>query len=458
MLEDVARFVRLHGLLHPHDRVLVAVSGGVDSMVLLHILCALQTEFQVGLCVAHLDHSLRASSAEDARFVAATAQRLDLHYVGGAKDVAAFARETRQSLEAAAREVRKSFLQTAALAEGCNVIALGHHKNDQAETFLLNLIRGAGPQGLVGMRPRNGPYIRPLLACLRQDIEAYAARANVTFREDHSNRDVRFTRNRIRWQVLPRLEQLNPNLIETLGNTQAVLAYDHQYIQAQTQEALQRLVRKRTEQYVRLDRRQFCGLPRALCAAVVRLVFGQLVGNRRRLSFAHIQAALEHSKSGRFGTAVELPQGLTLRVTQEALHFHRQVDTVPPAPCTLSVPGVTQWLGWSFSAKVDQRLPIDLNRCKEGRLSVQLDWGTIEPPLVVRSRRAGDRIDPLGLAGRKKIQDIFVDAKVPRDLRDGVPLIADQKGIVWVVGHCQSDRTKLTQSTQQVLTLDAKCA
>ena len=459
MLNKVIEFVQTHELLQPRDRVLVAVSGGVDSMVLLHVFCALRETFKLTLCVAHLDHELRETSAADAGFVKAAAQRLGLSFTGRAEAVALHARQTKQSLEAAAREVRRAFLREAALAERCGAIALGHHANDQAETFLLNLVRGAGPQGLAGMRPHNGLFIRPLLACSRQEIEEYAARAGIEYRQDPSNRDLRFSRNRIRWQVLPVLQQLNPNLIETLGKDQALLGQYADYVRAQAQRALHQILTKQRDQLVCVDRPGFCKLPLALRSAIVRLVFEQLTGSQRRLSFVHVQAALAQAQSGNSGKTIEFPQSLIMRVSGDLLRFQRRSDRLSSPNTPLRVPGVTHWQDWAFAATVAPKAKsafLPSGRRKQDRLSVQLDWGTIEPPLVIRSRQSGDRIDPLGLNGRKKIQDIFVDAKVPRDHRDGVPIVEDQRGIVWVVGYCQSKRNKLTSSTRKVLTVDAK--
>lgn len=459
MFEKVWQFIEVHQLLEPHDRVLIAVSGGIDSMVLLDVVCRLQEKYELKLHVAHLDHQLRPESPEDAAFVAEQAKSLQLPCTVASRNVNALSKTVKTSLEAAARQARQAFLQRVATLEQCNKIALGHNKNDQAETFLLNLIRGAGLQGLSGMRPKDRCYIRPLLDCLRAEIETYVRTRNIEYREDSSNQDLRFRRNWIRHRLLPSVEEINPNMIETLTRNQAVFHQANDYLTAQAQVAFETALLNHNDAEIVLQRSALKKLHPALLATVIRVTVQRLVGTLNRLSEHHVGTVAKCVNQAHSGQQLELPLGASVWVHAKTLQFVVKARSKEKQPTvSLCVPGQTRWGTWTFTSQVlEQRLSDTklIRHETENHLSARLDWSTIGLPLLVRSRRPGDRIDPIGLQGQKKIQDILVDSKVPRTERDDVPVLQDRQGIVWVVTQCQSERTKLTNTTGRILEITA---
>lgn len=450
MQNQIESFILDEQLLFPGDHVLVAVSGGVDSMVLLDVLCQFQEKFQLELRVAHLDHQLRTDSEADAQLVVEQAKQRGLAYTVKQTDVAALAEKIKQSVETAGRDARYQFLTSVANEQGCQSIALGHHQNDQAETFLLNLIRGANVQGWGGMKPKSDACIRPLLHCSKAQIRQYAQEHDIEFREDDTNTDQQFRRNWIRHEVIPLLEQKNENWIDAITRNQAIFREISDYLRKQADQAYEEVVVEFSESDVTLNRKNFNQLDPALQSEIIRLVVQNLYGSLVRLESDHILKVRKHSQQLASGQVVELPLGLKVFIQAESLLFSMNPEQPSEIESMeLVVPGKTAWDGWNFTAALkDVRNGQDI-----GSLSVCMDWSKIEPPLVVRSRQPGDRIDPIGLGGHKKIQDIFVDAKVARTARDRVPLIADQQGIVWVVGHCQSERTRVTSASRRLLFL-----
>lgn len=458
MFEKVCRFIESQQLLEPHDRVLMAVSGGIDSMVLLDVVCRLQEKYELKLHVAHLDHRLRPESPEDSAFVAERAKSLQLPCTVESRNVNALSKTIKTSLEAAARQARYAFLQRVATLERCNKIALGHNKNDQVETFFLNLIRGAGLQGLSGMRPKDRRYARPLLDCSRAEIETYARARNIEYREDSSNQDLRFRRNWVRHRLLPSVEEINPNLIETLARNQAIFGQANDYLIEQAQDAFETALLSRSDAEIVLERSALKKLHPALLSTVIRITIGHLVGTLNRLSEHHIGTVVEHVDQAYSGQQLELPLGTSVWVHAKTLQFVKVRSEEKCPTVSLCVPGQTRWGAWTFTSQVvgkEHRQAVKSTRNETDHLSARLDWSTIGQPLTVRSRRPGDRIDPIGLQGQKKIQDILVDGKVPRTKRDEIPVLQDRQGIVWVVTQCQSERTKLTNATNRILEITA---
>jgi len=306
------------------------------------------------------------------------------------------------------------------------------------------------------MLASNGPYVRPLLGCSRSEILAYAQQQHLPFRPDPSNADVRFRRNWVRWRLIPELERVNPNLIETLWRSQNHFRQLADFMHAQAQHAFLDVVLEQRDDRIALDRSKFGDLHPALQAELVRLVVERLAGDLKRLTTQHVESVLDHPRQASSGQTLLLPRLWCVVVRAQTLCFQRRATVVGRVPADekqLDPNGEeTRWGGWTFVATLCPATHTVTSSPKNvARLSAALDWGTIAPPLIVRSRQPGDRIDPLGLGGHKKIQDVFVDAKLSRAARDTIPVVQDQRGIVWVVGHAQSERTKLSAHTRRVL-------
>jgi tRNA(Ile)-lysidine synthase len=449
VLPRVRQAIHKHHLLTPGERVVVAVSGGADSVVLLHCLLRLRDEFSLSLHAAHLDHGLRKTSHQDAAFVHALAASWGLPATIGPLGQAL---SGNRSPQAAARQARYRFLQEVALQIGATKIALGHHRDDQAETVLLNLLRGSGLRGLRGMLAiREGRIIRPLLGVGRDEIEAYAKRHHLSFLEDPSNRDPRFLRNRIRYQLLPLLQrEYNPSISKTLAKTAELLAEEEAYVEGTVEQISRRPL-------FSVQGNRICmgvGVLRGLASPIRRRLLERAiraVAPKGYLTSTHLEA-VERLLQPKGASAVTLPLGrsawrsgdllyLGWREKGEGFLFNRE----------LQVPGEVELpeLGMTVKAGIMPRSVIDLKEGNPDR--AYADWDQVLPPLRIRNWRPGDRFRPWGLKGSKKLQDLFVDAKIPREDRGRVPIITDRKGILWVPGFRIDERGGIRGATERVV-------
>jgi tRNA(Ile)-lysidine synthase len=451
------RTIRKHGLCPRGARVLVAVSGGADSVALLHILRVLARRGILTVAgVGHLNHQLRGADADaDEQFCRELAAREALPIEVGHADIARLAASQRQTIEHTARTARYAFLEGAADRLGADVIAVGHTLDDQAETVLLRLFRGAGPRGLAGIRPKSGRVVRPLLDVRRADLRCYAAAHHLTFRDDASNLDTRVARNRIRLEVLPCLERYSPGLAPVLARLAGVVRDDEEYLSSQAAGYAERLAR-RTAAGMELDEEGLHRAPRAMASRVVRHVLEQ-VAAERFIAAGHIDAVLELT-AAREGASVALP-GCTA-----TLRGRRIVFGSPPARPfgnqerhPLPVPGEVAFGSWRVSTERLTQVPP--GGMPPGRGPVALVAAeALRGPLAVRSRCPGDRFRPLGMGGRaRKLQDFLVDRKVARAERDALPLVVDRDDrIVWVAGQAVAEDFRVTDPSRAVILLTAR--
>lgn len=448
-------------MFQPRERVVVAVSGGVDSMVLLRALYELRGELQLWLGVAHLDHRLRPNSYEDARLVADYARSLKLPLVQEAIDVPTYIRRHRLSKEEGARQVRYRFLAKAAGKLKAKAIALGHNLNDRVETFFLNLLRGSGLEGLAGMPPVRVEgegglrYIRPLIECSREEIYQFAQERGLPWREDPTNRDKRFLRNRLRWELLPLLRKYNPNALEAVARAEEILHKANEYLKGVAGEGLKRALLRESPQEIRLDRRYILAQEDFLQEQILREAIRRIKGDLQGIESVHVGSVLNELKKDRSGTQVTLPGRIRFVHQGRQILFTRNPLRKCPKPYCFELhmdENSFPEIGWGFELiAMEGSHPLS-----EDPLEARIDRAKIVWPLCVRNRRSGDRFEPLGLGGTKKLQDLFVDAKIPREERDEIPLVCDQQGILWVVGLRLSERGKVTPSTHQTLCIRAR--
>jgi tRNA(Ile)-lysidine synthetase-like protein len=432
---------RVLGSLHPDDRVAIAVSGGADSVALtwiLHELGARQRGANEGWRVVglvHVNHGLRgADSAADEAFCRELAARLSWPIDVSAVDVRARARARKQSIETAARGLRYESFEAAADRLGATVVATAHTMDDQAETVLLRLLRGAGTRGLSGIRARRGRFVRPLLEHRRAELRAYLASRGEPFRDDVSNADRSIPRNRLRHELMPVLEQFAPGAVAALARCAALAADDERVLEELARQSA--LAARRGDDALDVD--ALAALTPAIARRVVRLT-AERVCPGVMWSARHLEAVrmLAQSVDDRMERHLDLP-GVNLARRGPVLTFRPHGAgriRVPGFDWPLAVPGATDIpeLGATIHARRGAA-PAAWPPVSNGRVAV-LDAGALALPLRVRNRRPGDRLKPIGAPGRRKLQDLFVDRKIPREDRDRVPIVVDATGrIVWVAG------------------------
>ena len=459
--------------------LVVAVSGGPDSLALLHALAGLQAPLGLSLTVAHLDHGLRPESYEDAQYVAAAARSLGLPCTIEGADVRAYQRERRLSLEQAAREVRYAFLSRAAREAGAAGVALGHTADDQAETVLLHLTRGSGLRGLAGMTPvthHRGEagqppvtLVRPLLGVAREETVAFCQAKGLTPLQDATNSCLAIPRNYLRHEVLPRLAHLNPGMRDALGRLGKAAAWDVAYIEGQVAEAWPLIVHT-VSNGLSLDRRELGTLHGALQRHLLRRAYATVHGNLEGLEQAHVEEMVR-LLGGPAGAVMHLPRGVRWEVQPQYAMLTMGPSTCPLPALTgehqVRVPGETH-LGESWRVTTEDVCPSE--PFEAAPFAAVLDREAIGDTLRVRARRRGDRFQPLGLgasehsgAGRngiplgsrgKKLQDFMVNAGIPRSWRDRVPLLEGSEGVAWVVGWRIADWARVTSGTRRAVRLE----
>jgi len=438
------------------EKVLVAVSGGADSVCLLHLFLEARRSLGLRLAVAHFDHGLRgASSRADASFVRKLAARHRLAFYQGRSSGRG---DGGEGLQEAARRERLDFLLRTARRRRCHRVALAHNAGDQAETMLMRFLAGAGPAGLGGIPPlsHGETIIHPLLEITRADIESYLESRGISWRQDPSNEKPVYLRNRLRLKLLPQLaRRYNPRIVAHLGELAALLRRDGELLDDLAGSLLQECPSRRDEHFFPagiLKRSHPALLTRAFLAALRSLAPGEREFGRR-----HLEAMLTHPGTARLLTW-DLPGGIVASRDGTGLTL-RKGRLPPPATAGIHLPApgsalLPLSLG-KVTASVRRRGEFFHPRLAGLPWKVALDWEKVAPPIVLRRRRPGDRIQPLGLGGRRKVKDILIDRKVPRPVRDRLPLVCDSRGIIWIPGIVPSHRCRVTRATEKLLFLRA---
>ncbi len=456
MLEKIKAWINYHRLLPSGGTVLAACSGGPDSLVLVHILYVLRSEYDITVAVAHVDHMFRGEeSAQDSEFVADFCKKLGLACYQTAINVPAYIKESGRSPQDCARVLRYEYLRQVAQTLGGAKIATGHHRDDQAETVLINLIRGAGAEGLSGIKPANNGIIRPLLAISRKEIEHYCHKEGLIPRLDSSNFKTYYLRNRVRLSLLPELESgYNPAIKEALWRTAVIVSDEHDFVHITAKNMWQQIVGVKQDIFA-VDIRRLASLHVALQREIFRMVIEKIQGNLTGITFYHVEKLLEMAFKGTVGSIMELPGGLIACKGYQTLELGKSVPiaapvVIHPPGLRLAVPGTT--FIPEFGCRVNARL-LTAGLKPDNLMTALFDWQVLRPPLYVRTRVPGDRFNPLGMQGSKKLKDFFIDVKIPREERERALIFCDSQGIVWIGGYRQAEQAKVTGRTRQFLEL-----
>lgn len=441
--------------------LIVAVSGGQDSLTLLYSMNRLKAELGLRLHGAHLNHKLRGNASDDdARFVKQTFDELEIDCTIDSTDVYSLRQEHGLSLEEAAREARYSFLTEVASSENAKAIVLGHTADDQVETVLMNIIRGTGLTGLSGMQPaanrvvndQSITLVRPMLNVSRIETGEYCDIVGISPREDDSNQSTEFRRNRIRLELLPQLERYNPSVKNALQRLSRSASADVAFLEGLANEAWLAAVMVQGNT-VSIDRKQFSKLNVAIQKRLLRRAIESVKGDLTDIEQAHIDDATRLMFGGS-GKSLNLPEGITFRIGYENAILSTGADSEPlglSGEHPIVVPGKTILQGWSVVTKLVEDPNDFSSKSLDSTMTALLDADKVGTELLVRSRRRGDRMQPLGMCGTKKLQDVMVDAKVPRSDRNAVPIVVSTNGIVWAVGLRIAEWAKVDKNSTNLV-------
>lgn len=478
LLKKVKQAIDRNRMLQIGDGVVVAVSGGPDSVTLLGVLKHLSAEYKLWLVVAHMNHGLRPGpAAEEEALVHRLSARLGLICELRRIDIAALSRMRKTSVEETAREERYRFLETIRHQYNARKIALGHHAGDQAETVLMNLLRGSGRAGLRGIQAvREERFIRPLLGVTRAEISEYLAEHDLPYLTDLSNVDERCFRNRIRHRLIPELKtRYNPRLEENLCRTAEILNLEDDYLQHEVEERVadRRMVESdAAHREIRINIPLCLGLHEALQSRLIKHLLLSHAQQKQGVGYAHIRAVKALMQCVRSGGSLHLPFGMEVRREYDVLvigwrmgpprgskaevQSHETVSVAHSAAgiiaCNIGIPGKVRIEAQKMTLSLDF---VDSSAVRFGdSRAVYMDYACIVPPMVVRTPQPGDRIQPLGMSGMKKLKRHFIDRKIPVRLRGQSPIFVDGHSVIWIVGQLLSERVKLTDKTTKVLRIE----
>ncbi len=449
-VEKVRKSILKYRLVEQGERVVVAVSGGPDSVCLLDILSCLSPDLKLELVVAHFDHGLRPDEDQDeTRFVASLAAVRNLPF----ETKSAHMDAQGGSLEDRARKARYRFFEEVRTRFSADKIALGHQRNDQAETVLMRLLRGSGTGGLSGIAPiRDGRVIRPILELGRSEIETYLHKRELSFKTDPTNREEKFLRNRIRSLMIPSLEQYQPQVIDILAQTADILREDHEYLETVSRKWLAERAPAQRNGLVEIDVAEFLELPPAVGKRVIRHCVAHTGTGLSGVTWRHISSVYQLAGGKRSQGAIHLPKGLMVQRIYDRLSFgkgssRKSADYFH----ILHGPGRYAIEDASCILLVEEMCAMPPSFPEGAPWTAYFDARKISYPLALRNFRPGDKFIPLGMRGHKKVKDLFIDRKLPKPVRSRLPILLSGENILWVCGIMIDDRVKVSLDTEKVL-------
>jgi len=453
MIQKVKKTIDRYQMFDEGDTVVIALSGGADSCALLSIMASLQREYHIKLIVAHFNHGLRGTESDvEEDFCHRLAQKYDVIFESE-KLLSAIIPKG-ESPEAYYRNERYRFLKITASKHQAKKVALGHHLNDQAETILLNILRGSGLNGLHGILPvRDKRFVRPLIDVSRTEILAYLREKRLDYCHDSSNQNVEFLRNRIRLELIPFLkERFNPQIERGLARMAQMVRRDHEYLNMSVHQLLESDKIQLKEEYTSFSADFFVQLPEALRFRLIKTLLEELIRNGKGIYSSHIHSIVDLVQDKGTGKQISLPFGLTAIKQYDNILIKKikKADT-KDYQYSLSIPGTIDLKerGIIITARKGRINEIDYSSKNE----IYLDMDALNGPLILRNRRPGDWFEPLGTNGRKKIKKLFIDQKIPRPERSNMVLLTDDTSVLWVESMHLCNRVKITHKTNQVLIL-----
>lgn len=446
--------IKEHNLICDEDNIAIGVSGGPDSMALLYILLEIKALINFNIYIIHVNHGVRGKDAEkDQLFVKRIAEELNLPYYTKSVNMIEYGKKMGITAEEAGRELRYGFFREVLNAQGGGKIAVAHNLNDQAETLIMRFFRGTGIDGLKGMEFITGDIIRPILGISREEIESYIEDNNIETVLDETNLQPIYTRNKVRLELIPYIEEnFNPNIINTLWRMSQISAVDSKFLEGYSKKGFNLIVKNEDENGIILDGKKLLEEDQSIQQRVLRISIERVNDSLQGISKMQISNILDLLNKFETGKEVHISNNIIAKISYGDLiikkNTHKKDDKYLHK---LKLPGITnlQDINYSFDIQI---LPIEeISKMYKDNNIGYFDYDIIKGDLSVRNRKDGDRFMPFGMKGTKKLKDYLIDEKIPNRLRNGIPLIVDQRNILWVVGYRTNEMYKVTKDTKKVL-------
>lgn len=454
--KEVLSIVKEYSLINKDENIVVGVSGGPDSMALLYVLLEIKDEIGFNIHIAHINHGVRGVAADnDQLFVERIARQLDLPYHTKNVDMIVYGKEKGISAEEAGRELRYGFFREILQSYGGGKIAVAHNMNDQAETLLMRFIRGTGIDGLKGMEFILGDIIRPILGIRRNEIEDYIKDNNIETVLDHTNLMPIYTRNKVRLELIPYIEEnFNPNIINTLWRTSTISMVDSNFLEKHSKERYNEIVKKQDKDTVILDGKKFLEEDRSIQQRIIRSAILKINNSLQGISEPQISNILNLFLTFNTGKQCHISSNIVGRTSYEDFIIEKNgIKEEKDYLYEINLVGITSIkdLGYSFDVGIITKEEFEnIDKIKN---TTCFNFDIIKGNLKIRNRKNGDKIIPFGMNGTKKIKDYFIDEKIPKELRDKIPLLVDDENILWVVGYRTSEKYKVNEDTKRVLVI-----
>lgn len=455
LLEAFQQVLLKYELVERKDKILIAVSGGVDSTVLLDLFNAVKEKFDLQLQVIHINHGLRGSESDsDADFVMEFARRYHLPCLQKRVDTRTYAISNKLSIEDSARILRYRFFDDMLRATQFNKVAMAHNADDQAETILDHLMRGSGIRGLAGIAIERDHYIRPLLNFSRHDIEHYASDNKIKYRIDSSNWELKYKRNRIRHELIPYIKrEFNPKISQVLIRSGEIFRETENYLMSQAAEALKTCLLSSKSNEIVLHLPRFLSAISIIQQYIIFNILEKLGMHKSLIRYQIMDRILKLAQEGKSGNRVQMSDDWEVVISRDQLVFHERFSENFMLEVKVNE---TYYL---FRGEVTFRTEIVEPSEKIPEFSSDptieyIDFDKIQLPLYLRNPQKGDKFRPLNMRGEKKLSDFFIDEKVPNYLRGRVPVLECQDGIIWVCGYRIDDRYKISKNTKQILRIE----
>lgn len=459
MKEKVLSVIKEYGLIEENDNIVVGLSGGPDSMALLYVLLEIRQELDFNIHIVHINHGVRGVEADlDQLFVRRKSAELSLPYYTKNVDMVKYGKENGISAEEAGRELRYGFFRQVLSKVGKGKIAVAQNKNDQAETLLMRFLRGTGVDGLKGMEFMIEDIIRPILGISRNEIENYIKINGIDTVLDKTNLMPIYTRNKIRLELIPYIEEnFNPNIINTLWRTSTISSMDSNFLEKYSKERYTNIVIKEDKGYVSLNSEKFLNEDRSIQQRIIRNAILKTNGSLQGFSEIQISSVLNMFLSEETGKEYHLSNYIIAKTSYGRLIFEKHKNNIDrDFLYDLEMEGVTDLKELESSIELRILTREDFSNLSKEKNIQYFDFDIVRGKLSLRNRKPGDKFIPFGMKGTKKIKDYFIDEKIPKDLRDEIPLIVDEENILWVVGYRTNEIYKVTEETKNILEIKYK--